>query len=199
MSEKTLEKLIATLKSEAIEAADQEAKQIVEKARLRAQKTVQEAETTKVEILKSAEQEAQAILDKGQGALQQAARDLNVSVRNELLELYRGVMEREVDANFTPELMETAILKIIENVGSGVALTLPETMETKLAHKIQKQLQASDKVSEITRDATLTKGFSIAKTDEGWSYHITPEAVAKRLQEHLSATWVDLLKFQSEP
>ncbi len=32
MSEKTLDKLIATLKSEAIEAADKEAKEIVENA-----------------------------------------------------------------------------------------------------------------------------------------------------------------------
>ncbi len=77
-------------------------------------------------------------LKKGKLPCRQAARDLIVSVRNDLLKLFKAALEQEVENNFTPDLMEKAILKVVENVGSGVALKLPEHMEKKLAEKIQK-------------------------------------------------------------
>ncbi len=198
MSEKTLEKLIATLKTEAVEAADKEAAEIVEKARSQAQKIVKEAEAKREELLQSAEKEAEAIRNKGEGALRQAARDLNVSVRNDLLQLLKAALERDVETNFTPDLMEKAIFKVIENVGSGAALHLPETMETKLADQIQQRLQNSDNLESIGSDATLPNGFSVTKTDQGWSYRITSEEVAEALHAHLSQKWVQILKNESE-
>ncbi|UJH69123.1 hypothetical protein [Allomuricauda sp. SCSIO 65647] len=197
MSEKTLDKLIATLKTEAIDAADNEAKQIVEKAQAKAQKIVDGAESKSKELLHHAEKEAEATLNKGEAALKQAARDLTVSVRNELLKLLKAALEREVETNFTPELMEKAVLKVIENVGSGIALQLPETMEAQLAKKIQKRLQDSDNLDSVTKDAHLLNGFTVTKTDQGWSYQISPEEVAELLNAHLSPKWVQILKNES--
>ncbi|KPM30879.1 V-type ATP synthase subunit E [Croceitalea dokdonensis DOKDO 023] len=198
MSEKTLDKLIATLKTEAIEAADKEAGQIVEQARTQAQKILKEAEVKKDELFGKAKKEAQATREKGEAALKQAARDVTVSVRNDLLKLFKAALEREVDANFSPDFMEKAILKVVENVGSGAALKLPEGMEGKLADKIQKRLQESDNLEAITKDASLPNGFVINKTDQGWSYHISPEEVAELLNEHLSPKWVDILTNESD-
>lgn len=198
MSENTLDKLIATLKSEAIEAAENEANEIVEKARQQAQNIINQAEIKSAELLDDARKEAEATLEKGQGALKQAARDLTVSVRNDLLKLFKAVLEKEVKNNFTPDLMEKAILKAVENVGSGAALKLPESMETKLTEKIQKRLQESENLHSITRDAGLPQGFIVAKTDQGWSYHISPEEVAELLNVNLSPKWVQLLKNDSE-
>ena len=197
MSETTLDKLIATLKTEAIDAADNEAKQIVEKAQAKAQKIVDGAESKSKELLHHAQKEAEATLNKGEAALKQAARDLTVSVRNELLKLLKAALEREVETNFTPELMEKAVLKVIENVGSGIALQLPETMEAQLAKKIQKRLQDSDNLDSVTKDAHLLNGFTVTKTDQGWSYQISPEEVAELLNAHLSPKWVQILKNES--
>ncbi|UOY07176.1 hypothetical protein L0P88_01170 [Muricauda sp. SCSIO 64092] len=194
MSENTLEKLIATLKSEAIEAADNEAVNIVESAHAQAKKIIKEAEAKREELLGNAEKEAQATLIKGEGALKQAARDLTVSVRNDLLQLLKTVLEKEVEAQFTPKLMEQAITNTIANVGSGVTLTLSKNVETELAKTVQKQLQAMDNLDSIITDPSLLKGFSITKTDQGWSYQISPNAVAELLNAHLSPKWVNLLK-----
>lgn len=198
MSENTLDKLIATLKSEAIEAADKEANQIVENAEQRAHKIVKDAEEKRAALLNNAEKEAQATLNKGEGALKQAARDLTVSVRNDLLKLLKAALEQEVETNLNPDLMEKAILKVVENVGSGVVLKLPEDMETKLAEKIRKRLQESDNLDSIITDKTLLKGFVVTKTDQGWSYQISPEEVAELLNAHLSPKWVDMLKNESD-
>ena len=197
MSEKSLDKLIATLKSEGIEAADREAGQIVEKAREQARKIVEEAEAKSEEILNKAAQEAQDTLNKGEEALKQAARDLSISVQNDLLALFGTVLEKEVEADFGPDLMEKVVLKVVENVGSGTTLQLPENMETKLVARIRKKLQAIDNVDAVTKDKTLLNGFAVAKTDEGWNYRISPAEVAELLHTYLSPRWVDILKGKS--
>lgn len=198
MTENTLDKLIATLKSEAIEAADLKAKEILDKAQLQAQEITKEAEAKKAALLNNAEKEAQATLKKGEAALRQAARDLIISTQNDLLKLLKALLEQELETNFTPDLMEKAVLKVVENVGSGVTLVLPKNMETKLAEKIQKRLQASNNLVSITTDTTLLHGFSITKTDQGWSYHISPKEVAELLNAHLSPKWVNILKNESD-
>jgi len=198
MSEQTLDKLIATLKSEAIETADKEAKQIVENARAKAQKILKEAEAKRAELLNNAEKEAKATLNKGKSALKQAARDLTVSVQNDLLKLLKATLEQEVATTFTPDLTEKAVLKVIENVGTGASLQLPKNMDTSLAENIQKRLQESDSLEAISKDPTLLQGFTITKTSEGWSYQISPEAITDLLYEHLSTTWVNVLKNESD-
>ncbi len=194
MSEKTLDKLIVTLKTEAIEAADKEAKQIVEKAHKEAQRILKEAEEQKEELLVKADKEAQAIYGKGESALKQAARDLTISVRNDLLKLLKTALEREVESNFIPDLMERAILKVVGNIGSGVALKIPENMKKELADKIQERLRTSGNLDTLTKDPNLPNGFVVTKTDQGWSYRISAEAVAELLNGHLSPKWINILK-----
>lgn len=198
MSEKSLDKLINTLKSEAIEAAEQQALEILDKARDRAQTLVKEAENKSKEILQDAEKEAQATRNKGESALRQAARDLTMSVRHDLLKLLGSVLEKEVETSLTPKIMEDAILKVVENVGGGVTLKLPEKLQEQIASKIQKKLQSIDSVSTIIGDDNLLNGFSIVKTEEGWNYTISPEEVSELLNAQVSHKWVEILKKESE-
>jgi len=198
MSEQTLDKLIATLKSEAIETSEKEANQIMEKARQQAKSILKEAEVKKADILSQAEKEAKATMKKGEAALKQAARDLTVSVQNDLLKLFKVILEQEVATTFTPDLTEKAVLKVIENVGSGTSLQLPEKMDASLAESIQKRLQESDSLEAISKDPSLLHGFTITKTSEGWSYQISPEAITDLLYEHLSTAWVNVLKNESD-
>lgn len=193
MSQKSLDKLIENLKSEAIGAADREANKILEEARAKARNRIEAAETRSKELLEQAETESRAVLQKGEAALQQAARDVSVSARNELLGLLRTVLEQEVAATFSPDLIEKAVLKIMENVGSDASVELPADMEASLAKQIHKRLQASADIASMTTDSSLHQGFSISKQDEGWRYDISPEAVSDVLYAHLSPQWVALL------
>jgi cell division septum initiation protein DivIVA len=197
MSEKTLDKLIAKLKSEAIDTAEKEATDIIENAKAKAQSILNDAQVKSDELLQHAEDESKATQIKAKGALKQAARDLTVTLRNDLLNLLGNVLEKEVEKTFTADLIETAVLKVIENVGSGVVLKLPENMESELADQIQKRLQVSEDITSVTSDSSLINSFSITKTEEGWSYDISPEEVANLLNTHLSQKWLDILKTDS--
>ena len=198
MPENNLENLIAALKTEAIDAAEKEAAGIVSRAREKAREIVEEADAKSDELLQNAKREAQAILEKGESALQQAARDVRVSMRNDLLLMLKGILEQEVESTFTPDLVEKAVLSIVDNAGSGVTLKLSEKLETQLSHQILKRLQASKNLDAVSRDTTLADGFSITKTREGWSYHISPGEVTELLHAHLSPNWVKILKKASE-
>jgi len=199
MSEKNLEKLIATLKKEAIEAAEKEAGEILEKAHAEARNIVEEASSKSDMLLQQAEEEAGAIREKGEGALRQAARDMSVSARNNLLLMLKSVLESEVERSFTPELVETAVLKILENVGAGTTVSLPGELKAGLAAQILERFQSSQDRPTITEDTSPAMGFSIAKTDEGWSYHVSPEAVTELLYSQLSPSWLRILKKGQEP
>lgn len=194
MSEKTLDKLITSLKTEAIDAAEKEAKKIVDAAKAQAQKIISNAEVQKKQLLDNAEKEAEETLNKGVGALKQAARDINVTVQNDLLKLLKTVLQDEINKAFTPDLIKSAVIKVIENVNSSVELKLPEDFEKELAEYVQKHLQTSGNLVTITKDDSILKGFSVTKTDQGWSYHITPQEVAEILNGHLSNRWINVLK-----
>lgn len=198
MSKQSLDQLIASLKSEAIEAAEKEAKEVLESARAKRQQMIREAEEKSRQILAKADKEAQNIQDKGQSALQQAARDLTISLQNDLLNLLGGVLRKEVQKEFKPDLMKTAILKVIENVGGEVELTMPEPFVKDLANYIHQQLKDTDTNVSISPEQHRLQYLSVRKTGQGWSYEISPEEVSILLQAHLTDNWVKLLQKEAK-
>lgn len=194
MSDKTLDKLIAQLKSEAIDTAEKAAQKIVEVAKVKAQSIIKNAEEERLEILSEAKKEAEDTINKGESALKQAARDLNVTVKNDLRKLFEAVFEKEVDKSFTPDIIKTAVLKVIDTVGNDIEIKLPDTMKQEVFNAIHKQLQTSITSVSILKDENLLNGLSITKTNQGWSYQITPEEITKLLNKNLSGKWIEILK-----
>ena len=198
MSDKTLDQLIASLKAEAIDTAEKESEKILEKAKLQAKQIVQAAEEKRSNLLSEAEQEAQAILSKGENALRQAGRDYSISVRNELLNVFQAVLEDEIRKEFTPDLLKTAIVKVIENISSDVELSLSEDFSKELADYIHNRLKSSEKLVSIIEDNSVLNGFSITQKSQGWSYTISPEEVAEALKNQLNNNWKNILKKETD-
>jgi len=193
MSEKSLDKLIETIKTEAIDAAEEKANAIIQTAEAKAKTIVENAEKRQTEIVSKSQKEAEQILAKGENALRQAARDVKLSLRNEVLALLKAVLHRDIDENFTPELSQEAILKITENIGGKVNLELPETLKEKLSSKTVKLLQDNN-TKLVFGDHGFAKRLVIEKEDEGWGFVITPEEITELLYGYLSPKWVQLLK-----
>lgn len=194
MSKKSLDQLIESLKQEGIASAERESQKILEEAQQQAQQIVRAAEEKRDSLLAEAEQEAQQIASKGEAALRQAGRDYRIAVRNELLQLFRNVLETETRQAFTPDLIKTAIVKVIENVGSDVEVSLAPEFSQELTEYLQARLQTSDNLATIVSDHSTLEGFTITQKDQGWSFAITPEEVAAALQNHLNPNWVAIIE-----
>ncbi|MDH3709351.1 MAG: hypothetical protein OER04_05665 [Cyclobacteriaceae bacterium] len=195
MTDKSLDQLIASLKTEAIEQAEKESATILEEAETRAHEILAAAEAKKNSLIMEAKKEAQAIVDEGQSALKVAARDLSISVRNQLLELFRKTFEAEVRDSFGPDLIRSVITRVIENVGTDVELRLPNNFMKELSEYIHEHVATASSIS-IIQDSALLEGLSIVKKDQGWSYDISPEQVMEAVMPQLNAKWIQILTDQ---
>ena len=145
-------------------------------------------------MLKDAEREAKAIVNKSKSALQQASRDYSVSVRNDLLKLLTTLFQKEINSTFNADLIKSAVDKVVENIGGNVEIKLPKELVKDLADHVHNQLQKSEDTVSIIEDNALLSGFSITKSDQGWSYIISPEEVTEALKPYLTNYWIDILK-----
>lgn len=193
MSDKNLENLIETIQREAIEAADIKVAEILENAKKEADAIIKSAEEKKASLIEEGEKIAESTINKGQNALKQAARDLTIILHNDIKHLFNEVLQQEVDASFTPDLVKTAVLKILEQIGTNTEVQLPDSLKNEVAVYIHKQLQQSQDVTKISANSSLIKGFVIAKEEEGWSYQITPKEVTELLNSQLSNQWKEIL------
>jgi len=193
MSDKTLDKLISTLKTEAIEAAEQEAAAIRAEAQKTAEQLLNDTKAQCEQMVAEAQKQADQTLEKGQGALRQAARDVTVSLQNDLLKLMGNVLEQEVSGQFKPEILQKAIVGVLENIGNDVEVSLSDDLLGQLNGQLQTMLQASDAVLKAHDRQGLTKHITISKTDEGWSYELSPETVSELLRTQLSDSWVEII------
>lgn len=193
MSEKSLDQLINTIKTEAIEAAEKEAQAIVAKAQEDAKTIMDDAEAQKSDIISAAKKQAQQTLNKGKNDLIHAARDIKISLRNELLHLLKNVLQKEIDEHFTPELTEKAILEIIQNIDVGVSLSLPNDLKDNLSAKTMSLLQSQDTALHFDKNR-IAKGLIVENKNEGWTYMISPEQITDLLYNQLSPKWVEILK-----
>ncbi|MFQ3579475.1 MAG: hypothetical protein SNJ71_04975, partial [Bacteroidales bacterium] len=95
MNDNNLNQLIAQIKSEAIDAAEIEAKNIVEKAKQEANAIIDQANKQKNEIIAAAQKEATQIVENGKAVLKQASRDMVLSVQNQILDICKKVFEAQ--------------------------------------------------------------------------------------------------------
>ncbi|MFD1615320.1 hypothetical protein [Gelatiniphilus marinus] len=193
MQNNTLDELIAKVKSEAIDNAEKESQRIINEAKQKAAQLLNHAQTEKQQLLNAAKKESEALLNKGEIALKQAARDVHITVKNDLLKLFKSVLEAEVKGTFTIELYTKVILQITKSIGNNLAITLPASIENQMVEAIRKKVAESNNSIKIIESEQLLSGLSVAKTNEGWSYDITAEEVAALLSQHLSKKWVAIL------
>jgi len=198
MSEQSLERLISSLKTEAIEAAEKESEEILNDAKEKAQSILRQTEESKASIIEDAEQQAAAILRKGEAALRQAGRDYSISVRNALLEIFHAVFKEEIQKEFKPDLIKETISKVVENVGSGIEIKLSDENMGNLADFVHSRLQTAQSTASLLADDSVLNGFSITKTEEGWTYSISAEEVAEALNKYLNKSWVNIMNKGSE-
>ena len=179
MSEKNLGQLIASLKSEAIEASEKEAAKILEEAKAKADGILHDANQQKSRMLEEAQKEADDIVDKGKLVLQQAARDLTLTLQSDLINLFKNAFETEVKAEFKAELVKDVVKTVVDSIGKDVEIGLPSETYKELADFAQNNAQNIA----ITEDKGMFAGLKVTKTSEGWSYDLNPETITEATKD----------------
>lgn len=213
-----VEALIDRLRNEGVVAGQEKAEDLVLNAQKRAAWIIEEAELEADTLLQQARKQAEDIEAAGQDALQLAARDAFLKLRDTLLgsfsdEVMRVVGEQMADQAFTEKLILALAGKVREKSGmddnNEMIISLPENIigvdELRKNPEELKQGSLSHYTASIAsnllRDGVSFKvadeikaGLSVRLVDDAMMIDFTDETVAALLLEHLQPRFRALLQ-----
>ncbi len=211
-----VEELMNRLRDEGVKAGREEAEKIVADAETRARWLVAQAQDEADKLVDKARTEAQSLKTSADDALQVAARDMLLSLRERLSHRFAGEVRRLVgeqlgDAGFLKQL----ILEIAGrqgqaiDTGGKVEVLLPrKALEVGELREDPRELQEGELTAFVLgiTDEMLRDGVSLTVVDEGKDgitarlvddeieVEVTADAVANLLLEHLQPRFRALLE-----
>lgn len=191
-----LDNLIEKIRKEAVEEGRNQASDLVKHAKADADKIIRDAEEKARIIISDAETEAEKTRDNTKHALQQAARDIELSLKERITALFDRVFKQAVGDVLQPEFLEKLILTLVTEWASRGAVDIivnPE-MQKNLEQTLFAKLGGTLKDT-ITLHASpgLAKGFRLALKDGSLYYDFSDDTIADTMKEFLSPTLRSLL------
>lgn len=195
-----LQELIAQIKKDGVDAAEDQACAIINDAKAQAEKILADAQAQAEKILLNAKTENEKMVRSGEDAIRQAGRNLLISFRESIAKELRTITCDAIDTAYTRENLSGLILSVVENwakdpENENLTVILNEqdlaalegTMLAALKEKLLQgvTLKASD---------SFDGGFRIAVKDGSVYYDYSSEAVVDMLSGYLSPRVTQLLK-----
>lgn len=187
-----LQHLIERLQKEGVEKAEAQAARILSQAKEKAAGIVREAEEKAREILQKAEKDAQLFMERSIKSLEQAARDLLITVGQGVENILQDLVGEAVDRALRPEILEQMIVKV---AGEYAARGGEEArIEVLLSPKDHEQLvkvfaaryrELLSKGVQLRAANDVFKGFKVSLQGGRIQHDFTREAIAEALGEFL--------------
>jgi len=187
-----LQHLIDRIQTEGVDKAEQEAAAIISKAKDKAAAVVAEAETEAKNRLKKADQDAEAFTERSIKTLEQAARDVLITVGQGVENILADVIGEDTGKALSIEVLQQMLVKIADAYASQ------EGADTKIEALVnkddEKQLvdffrqQYKGKLAggvNLHSDNEVLKGFQVSFKDGSVYHDFSQEAIADALSAFL--------------
>ncbi len=188
-----LESLIEKIKKDGIEEANKTSEAIIQKASEKAALIKEKAKKEAEDIIENAKTEAQKVKTNTENSLKQAARDLSLTLKNEIVALFDKALKKKISAELSPEFLRELIVKMVDKFSPQKGVVLEALVAPKDKQKAEKLLlqavksEAKDKI-EIRASKTIESGFRIGIKGENLYYDFTDESILDSLKEFLNPT-----------
>lgn len=203
-SNTNLNDIIQKIKAEGIEEAERRSEEIIKEARLTASKILNKAGLDAEAITKEAEEEIRKKEGIGKMALEQAARDIILSIQTSLTEIFDSLIKREYQTVLSGKPLETVLIKLIEGwqkdeMGElNIELLLSESDRNALLEGFLSKLNEEIKTGiELKAHPNIEKGFRVGVKGSHVYHDFTDEGLAEVLAEYLNPRFykfIDSLK-----
>ena len=196
MSEE-LQGLLNKIQAEGLEKAENERARLVAEAKAQADAIVAEAKADK--IRKDAEADAEATQKKADAAVRQAARDVIISLKDDLQEKLRAVVREAAAQAMTPEAMAGLIAKIAEqfaqNAASGAEVILSVREREEAAQKLIGCLpDVLKKNTSVRLGRGFAAGFKVGFKDSEVFFDFSDEALTDIICEFVGPKLAAVIK-----
>jgi V/A-type H+-transporting ATPase subunit E len=183
-----LQHLIERIHADAIEKAEKEAARILAQAREKAAEEIRQAEARAKAIIEQARQEAEVYVERSRRTLEQAARDLLITVGQGVENILKDIVGEAVDRAVDSTLLQQMMLEIVRSYCARDGqesriefLISPQDQEKIVAFFAGLYQQKLVQGVTIRADPTISKGFRVSFKD-GHVYHdFTTSAIAEAL------------------
>ena len=181
-----LKHLIEQIQKEGVEKANEQAETIISQAKDKAAKIIAEAEEKAHSRLKKAQTEAEAFAERSVKTLEQAARDLLITVGQGCEKVASATLGQAVDTALSGDFLQQMIKGVIEQgKGSTVVLSVNDADKAALAAFCADLTKKSGKQIELVSDSEILSGFKVSFKGQSVYLDYTGEAVAQALSAFL--------------
>ncbi len=194
-----LQPLLEQIRKEGVDKAQAEADQIVSQAKEKAAQIVRDAETRAKELVADAERDAQVYTRRSTATLEQAARDVLITVGQGVENILSDIVAESTQDALKIEILEQMMVKMAESCAgqhgeTRIELLISETDQQELtrffAQKVQNQMVQG---IELHTDNEILKGFKVSFADDHVYLDFTQEAIAEALTAFLRPKLADIV------
>ena len=180
-----LKHLIEQIQKEGVEKAEEQASTIISQAKEKASKIVTKAEEKAHESLLKAKNESEAFAERSVKTLEQAARDLLITVGQGCEKVISEVLGKEVDSALSGDLLQKMISSVVEQGDSDIELSVSPDDKAALAKYCAAQAKKSGKKIKLVSDSEILSGFKVGFKGKSVYLDYTGEAIASALTAFL--------------
>lgn len=186
--EQNLQGLLDRIQKDGVEKAEAEAADIVAAARRQAAELEKEAETKAGRLVQKAEADAAVFEARSRKALEQAARDLIITVGQAVTALFEQIVAQAVGDSLSPELVNQMLVKVVEAyAGAGEnerrveLLVSPEAEKPITDFMMNRFRKAVEQGLLVRSDNQVVAGFKVSLVDQNLYHDFSREAIADSL------------------
>ncbi len=196
-----LDTLINKIKEDGIKQADERANALLRESEKKAQSIVDAAKRESERIIQNAESQAKLTEKRGIEAIQQAERDLILSLKEKIVNLFDNSLQKTLSNTLKGDALKEVILQAFTSWDFGknvnVFLSLSPDDAAKLSESLRRQIQETIKENsvEIKVDPTIQSGFRLTVgTDSSLTYDFSQKTIQESLSAFLTPSLKELLK-----
>jgi len=193
-----LQNLLERIQKESVEKAEQQADELIAAAKKKAATIVEEAKAKAEQSLKQADVDAEAFTARSKKTLEQAARDLLITVGNGIESLFTKLVKDSVDAGLSSDVVADMLSKICDasSLKDGVDIALNEEDQKKVVAFFNAKFADAVKKGDVVikTDNEIIKGFTVALKNEDVYTDFTGEAIAEALMKFLRPQLAEIVQ-----
>lgn len=192
-----LDSLIEKIKADGVEAANKQADEIVAAAKKEADDIVKKAKDKAESFKKNAESDAKNYQKNAEIAIQQAARDTVLVLKEKVTAILEQALLADVDETLDKDFLKDLIVKVaevwakdedVEVLVGGVDV---DALTAQLKNALAKNVKGT---VEVKLDRKIAKGFRIGKKGSDLFYDFTDESILDALRVFLNPKLAEILK-----
>lgn len=177
-----LQGLIDRINQEGVQKADELKTNMLNEAKAEADTLIQAAKTQAAEMIKTAQKQSNELQARAEAAVNQAARDILLALRAELLARLSEITKQAVGEAMTGEVMAKIILQLSTNMQGDVDVVLPETAQKTIASALLASLKGQlKKEPNLQFRSDFATGFKIGFNDSDLYLDFSEEALVPLL------------------